>query len=70
MIKVGKGKDKVIVQSDSNEDTATIATSETTGSLGRRSSQGDKGDEGLSGENVEEPRPNTPTRFHKYPNPI
>ena len=32
-IKVGKGKDKVIVQSGSDEDTATVATSET---IGRR----------------------------------
>ena len=45
-IKVGKGKDKVIVQSGSYEDTATIATSETTGSLERKSSQNGKGEEG------------------------
>ena len=37
-IKMGKGKNKVIVQSGSNEDTSTVATSETTGSLERRSS--------------------------------
>ena len=53
---MGKGKDKVIVQSGFNEDTATVATSETTGSLERKSSQGGKGDKGPSGEKVEEPR--------------
>ena len=58
------------MQSGSNEDMATIATSKTTGTLERRSSQGGKGDEGLSGEKVEELRPNTPSRFHEYPNPI
>ena len=38
-IKVGKGKNKVIVQSGSDEDTATVATSETTGSSEGKSSQ-------------------------------
>lgn len=69
-IKVGKGKDKVIVQSGSDENTAIVATSETTRSLERRSSQGGKGDEGSSGEKTEEARPNTPSGFHEYPNPI
>ena len=46
VIKVGKGKDKVTVQSGSDEDMATIATSETTGSIELKSSQGDKEDEG------------------------
>ena len=45
MIKVGRGKDKVIVQSGSDEDTATVATLKTAGSLEMKSSQGDKGDE-------------------------
>ena len=48
-IEVGKGKDKVIVQSGSDEDMTTVATSETIGSLDRRSSQRGEGDEGLSG---------------------
>ena len=52
------------MQSVFHEDTATIATSETTRSLGRG-----KGD-GLRGEKAEEPRPNTPSGFHEYPNPI
>ena len=69
-IKVGKGKHKVIVQSGSDEDTSTVATSETIGSFERRSSQGGKGDEGSSGEKIEEPRPNTSSGFHEYPNPI
>ena len=60
----------MIVQSGFDEDTATVATSKTTRSLERRSSQGGKGDEGPSGEKVEEPRPNTPSGFHEYPNPI
>ena len=64
---MGKGKDKVIVHSGFDEDTAMVATSETTGS---RSSQGSKGDEGLSEEKVEKPRPNTSSGFHEYPNPI
>ena len=49
---------------------ASVAISKTTGSLERRSSQGGKGDEVLSGEKVEKPRPNTPSGFHEYPNPI
>ena len=60
----------MIVQSGSDEDIATVATSETTRSLERRSNQGGKGDEGLREEKVEEPRPNTPSGFHEYPNPI
>ena len=47
-IKVGKGKDKVIVQSGSDEDTATVATSETTGSSECKSSQRGSRKEGLS----------------------
>ena len=70
MIKVGKGKDKVIVQSGSDEDTATIATSETTEILAGKSSQSSKGEEGLRKEEVQEPRPSTPSGFHEYPNPI
>ena len=46
-IKVGKDKDKVIVQSGSDEDTATVTTSETTESLERKSSQSSKGEKGL-----------------------
>ena len=67
---MGKGKDKVIVQSGFDEDTSIVATSETTESLERRSNQGGKGDEGPSGEKKEEPRANTPSVFHEYPNPI
>ena len=58
------------MQSGSNEDTVTVATSKTIGILEKRSSQGGKGDEGLSGEKVEEPRPNTPSGFPEYPNLI
>ena len=70
MIEVGKGKDKVIVQSSFDEDTATIATSGMTGSLEMKSRQGDKGDEGLREGKAEEPRPDTPSGFHEYPNSI
>ena len=66
-IKVGKGKDKVIVQSGSDEDTALVATSETTGS---NPSQRCNGEEGLREEQIIEPEPNTPSGFHEYPNPI
>ena len=38
-IKVGKGKDEVIVHSGSDEDTATVATSETSGSSKGKSSE-------------------------------
>ena len=69
-IKVGKGKDKVIVQSGSDEDTATVTTSETTESLGRKSRRGSKGKAGLGQGEVQEPRPKTPSGFHEYPNPI
>ena len=69
-IKVGKGKDKVIVQSGSNEDTATVATSKTTRSSEGKSSQRGNGEEGLREEQIIEPRPNTPSGFHEYPNPI
>ena len=64
---MSKSKDKVIVQSGSNEDTTTVATTE---SLGRKSSQSSKGEEGLRDEEAQEPRPNTPSGFHEYPNPI
>ena len=68
---VGKGNDKVIVQSGSNEDTTTVATSETTESSESKSSQRGNGEEGLrKGEVAKEPKPNTPSGFHKYPNPI
>ena len=67
---MGKGKDKVIVQSGSDEDTAIVATSETTGSSKRKSSQRGNGKEGLSEEEIVEPRPSTPSGFHEYPNPI
>ena len=67
---MGKGKDKVIVQSGSNKDTATVTTSETTGSLEYKSSQGGKGKEGLSEEEIAESRPSTPSGFHEYPNTI
>ena len=67
---MGKGNNKVIVQSGSDEDMATVATSGTTRSLERKSSQRDKGDEGLREGKAKEPRPNTPSRFHEYPNPI
>ena len=67
---MGKGKDKVIVQSDSDEDTATVATSETTKSSECQSSQRGNGKEGLSEEEKVEPRPGTPSGFHEYPNPI
>ena len=70
MIKVGKGKDKVIVQSGSDEDTATITTSETAESLVGKSGQSSKGEEGLRQEVAQEPRPSTPSGFHEYPNPI
>ena len=69
-IKDGKGKDKVIMQSGSDEDTATVATSETTGSLEGKSSQRGNEEEGLREEQITEPRPNTPSGFHEYPNPI
>ena len=69
-IKVDKGKDKMIVQSGSDEDTAMVATSKTTGSLARKSSRSSKGEEGLRKEEVQETRPNTPSGFHEYPNPI
>ena len=69
-IKVGKGEDKVIVQSGSDEDTATGATLETTRSSKNRSSQRGEGEKGLREEEVKEPRPNTPSGFHEYPNPI
>ena len=52
-IQVGKGKDKVIVQSGSDENTATVATSRTTGSLGGKSIQGHKGDKGPRGGRIE-----------------
>ena len=67
---MGKGKDKVIVQSGSDEDTATVATSKTTGSTECQSSQKGTGKEGLSEEGKVEPRPSTPSGFHEYPNPI
>ena len=69
-IKVGKGKDKVIVQSGFDEDTATVTTTEITESLERKSSPSSKGEEGLRKEVAQEPRPNTPSGFHEYPNPI
>ena len=47
--------------------TATIATWETTGS---KSSQRGKGEKGPIGEGAKEPRPNTPSGFNEYPNPI
>ena len=59
MIKVDKDKDKVIVQSGSDEDTATIATSETTESSEGKSSQRGNGEKGLREEQIIEPRPNT-----------
>ena len=60
--KVGKGKDKVIVQSGSNEYTATVATSEATGSSEGKSSQRGNGEKGLrKEEGTTEPRPNTPS---------
>ena len=68
-IKVGKSKDKVIVQSCSDKDTATIVASDTTKSLGRKSTQNSKGDEGLRDEEAQ-PRPDMPSGFHEYPNPI
>ena len=49
---MGKGKDKVIVQSGSDEDTATVTTSEIAESLERKSSQNSKGEEGLREEEV------------------
>ena len=64
---MGKAKDKVIVQSGSDEDTATVTTSETTESLGRKSNPSSKGKGGLRDEEVQEPRPNTPSGFHEYP---
>ena len=67
---MGKGKDKVIVQSGSDEDTATVTASDTTESLGRKSGPSSKGKGGLRDEEVQEPRPNTPSGFHEYPNPI
>ena len=61
----------MIVQSGSDEDTATVATSKTTGSSEGKSSQRGNGEEGLrKGEVAKEPRPNTPSGFHEYPNPI
>ena len=69
-IKVDKGKDKAIVQSGSNEDTATVATLERIDSSGRKFSQRDKRDEGLREGKAEGPRPNTPSGFHEYPNSI
>ena len=60
-IKVGKGKDKVIVQSGSNEDTAMVATLETMRSSEGKSSQRGNGEEGLKEEEITEPRPNTPS---------
>ena len=62
-VKVGKGKDKVIVQSGSNEDTATVATSETTQSSECKSRQRGNGKEGLSEEGIAKPRPSTPSGF-------
>ena len=58
------------MQSGSDEDTTTVATSKMMGSLEMKSSQGGKGEERPSGEKVEEPRPNTPSGFHEYFNPI
>ena len=58
------------MQSGSDEDTATVATSETTRSLERKSSQNGKGEEGLRKEEAQEPRPGMPSGFHEYPNPI
>ena len=63
-------KDKVIVQSGSDEDTATVATLETTGSLESRFSQRGKGEKDLREEEAKEPRPNTPSGFHEYTKPI
>ena len=67
---MGKGKDKVIVQSGSDEDMATVTTTETTVSLERKSSPSSKGKEGLRDEEAQEPRPSTPSGFHEYPNLI
>ena len=67
---MGKGKYKVIVQSNFDDDMVTVAISGMIGSLEIKSSQGDKGDEGLRKGKAKEPRPNTPSRFHEYPNPI
>ena len=67
---MGKGKDKVIVQSGLDEDMATVATSETTGSSESRSSQRGKGEKDLREEEAKESRLNTPSGFHEYPNPI
>ena len=58
------------MQSGFDEDTATVATSETTGSLEGKSSQRGNGEEGLRGEVAKEPKPNTRSGFHEYPNPI
>ena len=69
-IKVGKGKDKVIVQSGFDENMATVATSKTTKSSECKSSQRGNGEEGLREEEITKPRTNTPSRFHEYPNPI
>ena len=69
-IKVGKGKDKVIVQSGFNKDMATMVTLETIGSLKMKSSQGHKGDEDLGKGKTIEPRPNAPSGLHEYPNTI
>ena len=59
-----------MVQSGSNEDTTIVATSGTIGSSKMKSSQGGKGEERFKDRKEEEPRPNTPSGFHVYPNPI
>ena len=67
-IKVGKGKEKVIVQSGYDEDTTTVAISESSKS---KSSKGGNGDGGQKTEKeTREPRPKTPSGLHEYPNPI
>ena len=54
--KLGKGKNKVIVQSGFDDETATtVATSKTIRSLKMKSSQGDKGEESLKDGREEEP---------------
>ena len=50
---MGKWKDKVIVQSSSDEDMTTIATSGMIGSLEMKSSQGHKGDDSLREDKAE-----------------
>ena len=60
----------MIVQSGFDEDMAPIATSKTIGSSEMKSNQGDKGDKCLREGNAKGPRPNTPSGFHEYPNPI